>query len=96
MNFLKVFKITLSCGLFGILVFITILLTMKYDEEKTTLSIQYDQRNWIELPSFTFCSENLDYGKQPNMTFDEFMNKTSLMTDKILTANFTILTPHQQ
>ena len=96
MNLLKVFKIILTCGLFVALVSITIQLTMKYNAEKTTLSIQYDQKNWIELPSFTFCSDKLDHSKQPNMTFEEFMNQTSAMTDKILTANFTIFTPHQQ
>ena len=96
MNLLKVFKIILTCGLFVILVSITILLTMKYDAEKTTISIQYDQKNWTELPSFTFCPEPLDYVKQPNMTFEEFMNQTNLITDTILTANFEILTQNQQ
>ena len=92
----EIVKIILTCSLFVALVSITIQLTMKYNAEKTTLSIQHDQKNWIELPSFTFCSDKLDHSKQPNMTFEEFMNQTSAMTDKILTANFTIFTPHQQ
>ena len=78
------------------LISITILLTIKYTDEKTTMSFQYDQNKWIELPSITFCSQKNDFSKQPNMTFDEYMKQTHLMTDQILTANFTIFTPHRQ
>ena len=95
MNFRKLFKIILTCGLMVALVSITILLTMKYMDEKTTLSIQYDQKEWC-LPSITFCSQKNNYSKQPNMTFDEYMKQTNLVTDQILIANFTILTPHRQ
>ena len=96
MNFRKVFKIILTCGLMVALISITILLTMKYTDEKTTLSTQYDQKEWIELPSITFCSQKNNYSKQPNMTFDEYMKQTNVVTDVIVTANFTILTPHRQ
>ena len=96
MNLRKVFKIVLTCGLMVALISITILLTIKYTDEKTTTSIQYDQNKWIELPSITFCSQKNDFSKQPNMTFDEYMKQTHLMTDQILTANFTIFTPHRQ
>ena len=96
MNFRKVFKIVLTCGLMVALLSITILLARKYEDEKTILSIQYNQKEWIGLPSITFCSQKNDYSKQPNMTFDEYMKQTHLMTDQILTANFTIFTPHRQ
>ena len=96
MNLRKVFKIVLTCGLMVALISITILLTIKYTDEKTTTSIQYDQNKWIELPSITFCSQKNDFSKQPNMTFDEYMKQTHLMTDQIITANFTIFTPHRQ
>ena len=96
MNLRKVFKIVLTCGLMVALISITILLTIKYTDEKTTMSFQYDQNKWIELPSITFCSQKNDFSKQPNMTFDEYMKQTHLMTDQILTANFTIFTPHRQ
>ena len=96
MNLRKVFKIVLTCGLMVALISITILLTIKYTDEKTTTSIQYDQNKWIELPSITFCSQKNDFSKQPNMTFDEYMKQTHLITDQILTANFTIFTPHRQ
>ena len=96
MNLRKVFKIVLTCGLMVALISITILLTIKYTDEKTTTSIQYDQNTWIKLPSITFCSQKNDFSKQPNMTFDEYMKQTHLMTDQILTANFTIFTPHRQ
>ena len=95
-NLRKVFKIVLTCGLMVALISITILLTIKYTDEKTTTSIKYDQNKWIELPSITFCSQKNDFSKQPNMTFDEYMKQTHLMTDQILTANFTIFTPHRQ
>ena len=95
MNFRKVCKIVLTCLLTVTMVSITILLTMKYTDEKTTLSFQYDQKNWIDLPSFTFCSHNYDYN-EPNITFEEYMKQSSLVTDKIVTANFTIFTPHRQ
>ena len=95
MNFRKVCKIVLTCLLTVTMVSITILLTMKYTDEKTTLSIQYDQKNWIDLPSFTFCSHNYDYN-EPNITFEEYMKQSSLVTEKIVTANFTIFTPHRQ
>ena len=96
MNLRKVFKIILTCGLMVALISITILLTIKYTDEKTTTSIQYDQNKWIKLPSITFCSQKNDFSKQPNMTFDEYMKQTHSMTDQILTANFTIFTPHRQ
>ena len=96
MNLRKVFKIVLTCGLMMALISITILLTIKYTDEKTITSIQYDQNTWIKLPSITFCSQKNDFSKQPNMTFDEYMKQTHLMTDQILTANFTIFTPHRQ
>ena len=96
MNLRKVFKIVLTCGLMVALISITILLTIKYTDEKTITSIQYDQNTWIKLPSITFCSQKNDFSKQPNMTFDEYMKQTHLMTDQILTANFTIFTPHRQ
>ena len=96
MNLRKVFKIVLTCGLMVALISITILLTIKYTDEKTTTSIQYDQNKWIKLPSITFCSQKNDFSKQPNMTFDEYMKQIQLMTDQILTANFTIFTPHRQ
>ena len=96
MNFRKVFKIILTSGLMVALVAITILLTMKYMDEKTTLSIQYDQKKWIELPSITFCSQKNDYSKQLNMTFEEYMKQTNLVTDKIITANFSTFTPHRR
>ena len=96
MNLRKVFKIVLTCGLMVALISITILLTIKYTDEKTITSIQYDQNMWIKLPSITFCSQKNDFSKQPNMTFDEYMKQTHLMTDQILTANFTIFTPHRQ
>ena len=95
MNLRKVCKIVLTCILILAMVSITILLTMKYKDEKTTLSIHYDQKNWIELPSFTFCSHNYHYN-EPNMTFEEYMKQTSLVTDKMVTANFSIFTPHRQ
>ena len=75
---------------------ITILLMLKYMDEKTTLSIEYDNRKWIELPSFTFCYKEFHHDAQTNMTFDEYMNQSLMVTDLIISSNFSIFAPYRK
>ena len=95
-NISKVFKILLTCALMLAMSSITILLTLKYMDEKTTLSIEYDKKKWIELPSFTFCPQEFNQGAQTNMTFDEYMNQSLMVTDLIISSNFTIFAPYRK
>ena len=95
-NISKALKILLTCALIVILSSITILLILKYMDEKTTLSIEYDKKKWIELPSFTFCPQEFNQGDQTNMTFDEYMNQSLMVTDLIISSNFSIFAPYRK
>ena len=71
---LRIFRIILGCILVVVLLAITIAQFKKYLNEETYMSIQYDNKYWIELPSITICNDNnrRNYD-QTNMTFEEFV-----------------------
>ena len=71
---LKIFRIIFGFLLIVALLVITSVQFKKYLREETNMSIQYENRDWIELPSITICNddESRRNDDQTNMTFEEF------------------------
>ena len=92
---LKVFRIILGSILVVALIVITIVQFSKYLNEETNMSIQYENSNWIELPSITICNDdNFFNHNQTNMTFEEYVksiDETQLYM--IETANLSYVNP---
>ena len=71
---IKIFRIVIGSILVVALIVITIIQFMKYLDEDTNLSIKYESKYWIELPSITICNvEHKGMYDQTNMTFEEFV-----------------------
>ena len=92
---IKIFRIILGSILVVALLVITIVQLRKYLNEETNMSIQYENKYWIELPSITVCTDddarNYD---QTNMTFEEFakiLDETQL--NLIESANLSYVNP---
>ena len=70
---LKIFRIIFGFLLMVALLVITSVQFKKYLREDTSLSIQYENRDWIELPSITICNDDENRrNDQTSMTFEEF------------------------
>ena len=70
---LKIFRIIFGFLLMVALLVITSVQFKKYLREDTSMSIQYENRDWIELPSITICNDDENRrNDQTNMTFEEF------------------------
>ena len=70
---LKIFRIIFGFLLIVALLVITSVQFKKYLREDTSMSIQYENRDWIELPSITICNDDENRrNDQTNMTFEEF------------------------
>ena len=67
----------------------------KYLREDTSLSIQYENRDWIELPSITICNDDENRrNDQTNMTFEEFAKSIEeTYLHMIEFANFSYVNP---
>ena len=93
---LKIFRIILGFLLMVALLVITSVQFKKYLREDTSMSIQYENRDWIELPSITICNDdesrrNVD---QTNITFEEFAkNIEETHLHMIEFANFSYVNP---
>ena len=92
---LRIFRIILGCILVVVLLAITIAQFRKYLNEETYMSIQYDNKYWIELPSITICNDNnrRNYD-QTNMTFEEFVKIIDeIQLNMIEAANLSYVNP---
>ena len=73
-NKIKIFRIILGCILVVALLVITIVQFRKYLNEETNMSIMYENKDLIELPSITICNDDdTRIYDQTNMTFEEFV-----------------------
>ena len=92
---LKIFRIILGSILVVVLLVFTIVQFRKYLSEETNMSIMYENKDWIELPSITICNDDdRRINDQTNMTFEEFakiIDETQLYM--IETANLSYVNP---
>ena len=92
---LKIFRIILGSILVVALLVITIVQFRKYLSEETNMSIMYENKDLIELPSITICyDDNRRNYDQTNMTFEEFakiIDETQL--NMIESANLSYVNP---
>ena len=90
-------RIAVLIVLVVILLSVTFLQLMKYREENTNIRNSYDDdKDYLELPSFTICPMYINDKKQENRTFEEYMEGVLNATDFFDEAGQYVFLPGKQ